>query len=100
MAKISANGAREQARWRITLNEGDEYPGGVMDHGAEYLYVLRTDGVLLSRVVKIDGKTVPGTYKVTGRVKAETPMDDREDKVEAYLGKRFGAAAVKWEPVR
>jgi hypothetical protein len=90
MAKISARGAREQARWRVTLADG-----------TEYLYVLRSDGKVLVRTAKVEGKSIRSTYSITGFTLDKTlPIDSRENRVEAVLVRKWGAEAVKWEVPR
>jgi len=92
MAKISARGAREVARWEAYIR------GAADEHGPAYCYryliVLTSDGRVLRRAA--DG----GSYSILATFKRETPpagtpapspaelVELRKARVERFLARR------------
>lgn len=94
MAKINARGAHEVARWEAFYTSTDITPGEESSTTTRWLFLLRSDGKLLSRLAD-NASGITGSYSIAASFKpskATTPAADvlglRIAKCEQYLAAR------------
>lgn len=85
MAKVSAHGAHEMAKWQVLIHNGE----GI----SRWLFVLRSDGVLLRRLANLtsdDGyRPLSSGYTTVGRF-TKTESHKWAEQVEARLTRLYG----------